>query len=404
MSWNGYISNKIISSHRFARFVMTHFLQDDCTYIASALAFTSILAIVPLMSVGLAIFSIFPVFQSISEPMQTFIFHNFIPSTGAEVQNYLQQFTLQATKLPLYGIGFLLIMALLLMLTIEQAMNKIWRVNASRHGVTAFLLYWTILSLAPILLGLSVIGSSYLLLLLNHPAPSFFLHSLPFILSLIGFIFLYTIVPNCHVKFRHAFAGSFFAAICFELAKLIFACYLNHFNAYELLYGAFATIPIFFIWVYWTWVITLVGAEISYAFSVHHQRRNGHTLDGFSHALLWLNHLWRTQQQGKGLTFNELIDISDRPFAIDADEMINTLIHHELIHCSANGHYMLSREMSQISLYHLTQILPYRLPTQHELHYIDKKIHATWNVVLKKNDLESQKILNTNLEQLFKME
>ncbi len=405
MNWKNRLMDRWYACDRFARFVIQHFIQDECAYIASALAFASLLAVVPLMSVGFTVFSSFPVFHGLADPVQNFIFDNFVPSTGKIVQGYLQQFSSQATKLSIFGIIFLMCTALLVMFTIERAMNKIWRVSSSRHGSAAFLLYWAILSLAPILLGLSLAASSYLFsipLLVNHPAPSFLLHCAPFIFSLIGFSFLYVIVPNCSVKIRHAFGGGLIAAILFETAKKGFAYFLSNFNAYELLYGAFAAIPLFFIWVYWVWIITLLGAEISYAFSVHHQRRSGTSLDGFSHALLWLYELWIARQNGKGLTFNELIDVCNQPFAVDVDEMLNVLIRHELIHATADGHYMLSRDLNEISLYTLTQLLPYRLPTHLELHYSKSSIVEQWRAVFKQHDKELQKSLDINLEDLFK--
>jgi membrane protein len=405
MSWKELLTNKFNACDRFIRFVLKHFIQDDCPYIASALAFTSLLAVVPLMIVGLAIFSTFPIFKGFSQPLQNFIFTNFIPTTGAIVQFYLQQFTSQVSKLPVWGIAVLLITALLMLFTIERAMNKIWRVSSGRHGVAAFLLYWAILTLAPILIGLSIAISSYLFstpLLLDNPLLSLVIYYSPFFLSLLGFIFLYTIVPNCPVKIRHAFCGSLVATILFETAKEGFAYFLTRFNVYELLYGAFAILPLFFIWVYWVWIITLLGAEISYAFSVHHQRRSGQALDGFSHSLLWLYELWQAQKIGKGLTLNELIDASHQPFAVDADEMTSALIHYELIHCTADGHYMLSRDLNHLSLYELSQILPYRLPTHINLQYLGSPIEEQWNITLRKGDVELQKTLNINLEQLFR--
>ena len=404
MNWKDRLINQLYACDRFIRFVAQHFNQDDCTYIASALTFTSLLAVVPLMSVGFAIFSSFPMFQGLAEPVQNFIFDNFVPSTGKVVQSYLQQFTSQVSKLSLFGGIFLIITSLLVMFTIERAMNKIWRVASSRHGVPAFLLYWAILSLAPMMLGLSLAASSYLFsipFLINHPAPSFLLHWFPFLLSLIGFNFLYVVVPNCPVKIRHAFWGALFAAVLFEGAKQGFAYYLTHFNTYQLLYGAFATIPIFFVWIYWVWIITLLGAEISYALSMHHQRRSGNSLDGFSHALLWLQQLWIAQKSGKGLSFSDLVDASSQPFTVDVDEMINALIYHELIHDTADGQYMLSRDLSQISLYTLTQLLPYRLPTSLELHYSKTSLAEQWEAAFRKNDEELQKSLNITLDELF---
>lgn len=398
------LSYHFYACDRFVRFVIQHFFKDDCPYIASALAFTSILAIVPLMSVGLSVFSTFPIFQNLADPVQNFIFDNFVPASGKIVQAHLQQFASQVSKLSIWGVAFLIITALLVMFTIERAMNKIWRVSSSRHGVPALLIYWAIISLAPVILGLSLAASSYLISMpmwVAHQPPSIILHSSPVILSLIGFTFLYVIVPNCPVKINHAFWGALVATILFESAKQAFAYYLIRYNTYELLYGAFASVPIFFIWVYWVWIITLLGAEISYAFSVHHQRRDGKSLDGFSHALLWLNQLWLAQQDGKGLTFNELVDASKQPFAVDVDEMINSLIYNELIHATADGHYMLSRDLSHITLYDLTQLLPYRLPTHMELNYPKSSLAEQWKVAFRKNDADLQKSLNINLKELF---
>src|SRR3990167_9181003 len=157
------------------------------------------------------------------------------------------------------------------MFTIERSMNTIWRVPAHRNPMNALLLYWAILSFTPLLLGLSFAATSYLVscsLFLNHPVPPLLFNLAPCLFSLIGFTFLYMIAPNHPVKLQHAIIGGLFATVLFESVKQGFAYYLIHYNFYQLLYGAFATIPIFFIWVYWVWLITLLGAEISYALSV----------------------------------------------------------------------------------------------------------------------------------------
>ncbi len=382
--------------------MLQHFVQDECTYIASALAFTSLLALVPLMSVGLAIFSSFPVFQGFVKPLQEFIFSNFVPATGDIILNYLVQFTTQASKMSIFGILFLMCTALLMLFTIEQAMNKIWRVNSGRHGINAFLSYWAVLSLTPIMIGLSIAISSYLLstpFFPTHPILTFLISHAPFTLSFTGFFFLYTVVPNCPIKIRYSLGGALIATLLFEGAKYSFAYYLTRYNPYELLYGAFAIVPIFFIWVYWVWIITLLGAEISYALSVHHQRREGTPLDGFSHALLWLNELWRNKD--KGLNFNELIAISSKPFTVDVDDMIHTLTRSELIHCTHDGHYMINSNMSEITLYELSQRLPYRLPTYDELKSLATLEQHPSTRALQQGDETLQKVWNMNLDELF---
>lgn len=404
MDWKIRIINKYYEAERFIRFVVTHFINDDCTYRASALAFTTLLAVVPLMTVGLAFLSSFPVFRGLSEPIQNFIFDNFVPTTGKEIQNYLQQFAGQVSKLSIWGLIILFITALLVMVTIESSMNQIWRVQSSRRGVSAFLLYWAILSLGPVFLSLSLAVSSYVIsipLIQSIPPPSILISCVPFILSLIGFTFLFVVVPNCPVKISHGFWGGLVAAILFELAKESFVYFLSHYNSYQLLYGAFATVPIFFVWVYWMWVITLLGAEISYALAVHHQRRTGKALDGFSHALLWLYELWNAQKSGKGLALDQLVNANLQPFTIDINDMITVLSKLELIHTTSEGNFMLSKDLAQVSLYSLSRQLPYPLPTPAELKETLSPHAKHWHHYFKKSDIELRESLNIDLNLLF---
>lgn len=391
-----------LSTKRFITFVVIHFLEDDCTYRASALAFTSLLAIVPLMSVVFALWSSFPVFQNFNQPVQNFIFENFVPATGKIVQNYLQQFTTQISSLSIWGVSFLFITALLLMVTIERALNTIWRITINRQGVAAFLLFWAILSLAPVFLGLSLAASSFLFSMpwfSGQYLPLFLLNILPFLLSLTGFTFLYVVVPNCSVKLKHGLTGGLVAAILFETAKHGFAWYLSHYNSYQLLYGAFATIPIFFVWVYWVWVITLVGAEVSYALSVDRLNRTEEKRDGFSQALLWLQFLWFKQKKGEGASLNELLEMDTQPYSIGGDAMINVLKQINLVYSGENGEFFLSRDLHDVTLYWLSQQLPYCLPGEREMSSMNLK----WRSLFKRNDDLLEKSLATSLAELFSL-
>ena len=400
------IMEKLVECKRFVSFVINHFIEDDCSYRASALAFTSLLAIVPMMSVGFAILSSFPVFQDITTPAQDFIFENFVPATGKVVQNYLHLFETQVSKLPVIGLLFLFITAILLMYTIEHSMNKIWRVSTPRRALSAFFLYWTILSLAPLLLGLSLVASSYFFsmpFIRGYETPSLLLAYAPFILSFVGFVFLFVAVPNCPVRFMHGVYGALVATMLFELAKHAFAFYLTRSDTYQLLYGAFATIPIFFIWVYWVWFITLLGTEISYAFSVHYQRRQGAPLDGFSHALLWMYVLWLAQREGEGVSLETLINSSQQPFAVDIGDMLSKLVELQLIQRTTDGRYVLSRDLTHLSIYQLMQLLPYRLPNKDEL-VANKYPLKQWSEQIKKADSKLQGDLSISLEQFFQNE
>ena len=400
------LTEKLAEGKRFIYFVARHFIEDDCPYRASALAFTTLLAIVPLMSVGFAILSTFPAFQNLAAPIQDFIFANFVPTTGKIIQDYLQIFASQVSKLSAVGVIFLFIVALLVMYTIESAMNKIWRVSSSRHGIPAFLLYWAIVSLAPFFLGLSLAVSSYFLstpFFASHDTPAL-LSYIPFLCSLAGFTFLYAVVPNCQVRILHSLCGGVIAALLFESAKQSFVYYLTHYNTYQLLYGAFATVPLFFAWIYWVWLITLLGAEISYAFSMHHQRRTGIPLDGFSHALLWLYQLRLAQLEGKGLTIDALINASAQAYTVDVGEMLKLLTALQLIKTTSDDHYLLSRDLSQLTLYDLAQLLPYRLPNLSELANQEGPLARRWQTQIQKADAHLKRTFTISLEQLFRDE
>lgn len=398
------LTGKLTEIRRFISFVVQHFIADDCIYRASALAFTTLLAIVPLMTVSFAILSAFPVFQNLTDPIQDFIFANFVPTTGKIIQDYLHSLATQASKLSVMGVLLLFSIALLVMYTIESAMNKIWQVASSRHGISAFLLYWSIVSLAPLLLGLSIAISSYFLSLpfiATHDTPVF-LGYLPFLLSFAGFTFLYVVVPNCPVRPLYGLYGGVIAALLFESAKLAFAYFITHYNTYQLLYGAFATVPILFIWIYWVWFITLLGAEISYAFSVHHQRRQGLPLDGFSHVLLCLYRLSLAQLEGKELTIDELINASQQAYAVDVGHIVKQLIELKLIKKTSNGHYMLCRDLNHLTLYELAQLLPYRLPSLAELVNHEEMITSGWQQQIQKADGQLKETLIVSLGQLFR--
>jgi membrane protein len=168
-----------------------------------------------------------------------------------------------------------------------------------------------------------------------------------------------------------------------------------------LLYGAFATIPLFFIWIYWVWFITLLGAEISYALSVHHQRREGPALGGFLHALLWLEQLWLKQKEGISMSLNELIDTSNQPFVIDSEEMINTLKRLNLIHTDDHGLFLLSRDLNDISVYSLSQQLPYPLPQANSVTDSTSTVLLSWRRVFEESDNQLKQSLSMSLAALF---
>ncbi|HIC2037966.1 virulence factor BrkB family protein [Enterobacter soli] len=251
--------------------------EDNMTTLAGNLAYVSLLSLVPLVAVVFALFSAFPMFADVSLQLRHFIFANFIPATGDVIQNYIEQFVANSNKMTAVGACGLIVTALLLMYAIDSALNTIWRSKRIRPRVYSFAVYWMILTLGPLLAGASLAISSYLLSLrwaseLNGVIDNA-LRLFPLILSWLSFWLLYSVVPTTRVPNRDAVLGALVAAVLFELGKKGFALYITMFPSYQLIYGVLAVIPILFVWVYWTWCIVLLGAEITVTLGIYRELR-----------------------------------------------------------------------------------------------------------------------------------
>ena len=236
---------------------------------AGNLAFVSLLALVPLVAVVFSLFAAFPVFADISVQLKHFIFNNFVPAAGNVVQDYLDQFVANVNKMTVVGAVGLIVTALLLMHSIDSALNAIWRSQKKRPLVFSFAVYWMILTLGPLLAGASLAISTWLLSLKWVTVSGVTglidqtLRIFPLLFSWLAFWLLYSLVPTTRVPPRDALIGALVAGLLFELGKKAFALYITTFPSYQLIYGVLAVIPILFLWVYWTWCIVLLGAEIT---------------------------------------------------------------------------------------------------------------------------------------------
>ncbi|MCP3289761.1 virulence factor BrkB family protein, partial [Aeromonas hydrophila] len=228
----------------FAQFVWGRFQQDRLTVTAGYLAYVTLLSLVPMIAVVFGMMSAFPVFQSLKQAMEQFVYHNFVPTAGEMLKEYIDGFVANATNTTAVGIGALIVVALMLISAIDKNLNYIWRSTQSRPLAQAFAMYWMILTLGPVLIGASIAISSYIFSLRLFGAESLFgigyllLRGLPFLFSVLTFLLVYTVVPNCKVRLMHAFIGALVAATLFELAKRGFAIYITNFPSYQAIYGA----------------------------------------------------------------------------------------------------------------------------------------------------------------------
>jgi membrane protein len=255
-------------------FIAERFSRDRCTETAASLTFTTLLSLVPLMTIALTMFSAFPVFEDFSIHIKIYLLENLMPDTaGVVITRYMQQFTDSATRLTTVGIGFLGLTAMMMMLTIDRTFNVIWRVKRPRPLVNRLVIYWAVLTLAPLLVGASLSLTSWLVGLSMGYAkhiPVFGIETLkilPVLLTLLAFALMFRLIPNRYVPHRHALIGAFVAAVLFETMNRIFGYYVSHFPTYKLVYGAFASVPIFLMWIYLSWLTILLGAEITASLS-----------------------------------------------------------------------------------------------------------------------------------------
>ncbi len=246
------------------------FREDRLGLTASSLTFTTLIALVPLLTVALAVFTAFPMFAKFQDVLQKWLVASLVPDNIArQVLGYLNQFAGKASKLGTMGLAALLGSALALIFTIDRTLNSIWRVRKPRPLGQRVLIYWAALTLGPIVLGASVSMTSYAIsaskgLVSDMPGGfTLLLDSLQFVLVAGGMAALFRYVPNTYVRWGHAWMGGVFVSAGMELAKKGLAYYLGMVPTYSVVYGAFATLPILLIWIYVAWVIVLLGATLT---------------------------------------------------------------------------------------------------------------------------------------------
>lgn len=284
-------------------------LEDHCLQVAGSLTFTTLLALVPLVTVALALVTAFPVFGAFTNGVDEWLAENVLPEQiAAAVTRYLAEFSGAAARLTAVGIVFLAITALTTMLTVDRAFNQIFRVGHERPIAQRLLTYWAVLTLGPILVGLSISMTSYLVstsLGLARGLPvvgEVLLRLVPVVLTSIAFTLLYIWVPNRRVRARHALVGGVVAGVLFELMTRGFGFYISRFPTYTAIYGAFAAVPMFLLWMYLSWVVVLLGGTVTalvpgYRFG--DRRRGAGAGQQFYDALALLGELVRAQRAGE---------------------------------------------------------------------------------------------------------
>ena len=259
----------LLTCFAFLRYLGKRISDDRLTVNASSLAYTTLLSLVPLITVLFSVMSAFPIFETWQQSVESFLYTNLVPHATGTIQEYLHDFVANTGKMTSIGSGGLLIVALLLINTIDKHINHIWRCKIERSFFLSFAVYWLILTFGPLFIAISLGVSSYLLSLsfvtdmTDVTGTVSLLKLVPALLGTLGLFVMYVVIPHRRVPLRYAFIGACFSAFLFESIKRAFTWYLVQFPSYEVIYGALATIPILLVWIYLCWLIVLLGAEIT---------------------------------------------------------------------------------------------------------------------------------------------
>ena len=368
---------------QFVLFVIGRFEADRCREQAGSLTYTTLFAVVPMLTVFLVIISSIKALEPARQQIQQLIYSNFLPKTTIAFDKAFNVFTENSSNLTVIGILFLFVTTVLMLTNIETVFNRIWKVEEKPIGIIGFMRYWTIISLGPILLGSAFVISSTVAsmsILSNNFAGyqldgAFLLWLISFSLTVVGFFILYWTIPNRTVPVKSAAIAGLFGAIVFELLKNLFGFVMTNFTSYTLVYGAFAAIPIFLLWIYLSWNIVLLGVEISYAITAFHtgevrSRQPVLTL------LDILELFYKKQKTGKTVNDAEALKILGRGEIGRWPTYISLLEKQNLIRRTDHNEYVLSRNLDQVDFWTFYNALPYTLPRSQDV----KNIHAddTW--------------------------
>ncbi|MBV9828101.1 MAG: YihY family inner membrane protein [Alphaproteobacteria bacterium] len=260
----------------FCGYALHRFNRDGCFAASGALSYTTLVSLVPLGVIGFGILSAFPKFAGVRQDMLGLAFQNFVPAISEQAAYWFQYFAGSAAQATAIGIIGIAGTGILLLVTVEDQLNALWRVGAARPWSQRVLAYWTLMTLGPLLIGMSMTLSTYLdtaarraglnpetLTQFASGWPHYLARLIPFLLELVACTLLYCVIPNCAIRWRDGVRGAAVAAVAIEILKVGFSIYIGAMSSYQIVYGAIAGIPIFLLWMYVTWSAVLLGAVVA---------------------------------------------------------------------------------------------------------------------------------------------
>lgn len=396
----------------YLRYLIGHFIDDECTQKSASLTYTTLLSLVPIITVMLVLFSIVPALSAVREQLQDVIYSNLLPSSGASIRTYLDGFAQKSSNLGLIGVAGVFVTTIMTLITIETAFNKIWRVQEEPNLLTSMLRYWTMITLAPIVLGVAFGASSAItgLSLFNQKFMGYgidwaiWAQIISFVVMTAGFVGMYWFIPKTQVPIKNALIAGVVTAILFETLKTLFGSIMSNFTSYEAIYGAFAIIPVFLMWLYLSWNIILLGVEISYTLTIF-ETHHAPSRHAFLSVLQMLYLTYERHQEGKTVSEQELRAILSHEELMCWSVYINQLTKHKLITPTQRHEYVLSTDLDTISLWQMYRAMSYRLPFDDEMKQVLSNHDELWLHKLQNRlhtaQKHTQEALDIPLKRLF---
>lgn len=363
----------------FMVFLWKRFDEVRVPQVSASLTFTTLLALVPVLTVTLVVVSAFPMFDTLSDSFVRFINQTIVPQGAGVLFDYINQFKGKASNLTAIGIVMLVVTSLLLIRTIDQTFNRIWRVQSERPLWTQFLVYWALLTFGPLAIGLSL--TAWTLMLQESRVDEMF----PFLTGVLrtgsSILFstvilwlLYRLVPNRYVPARQALVGAAVTAVLLEAARALFAWYIGTFNSYTLIYGAFAAIPVFLLWLNLLWMLVLTGAVFTASLSYWQGeafRRHLGTQGRFDDVLKILLLLDDAQLQGRALLVQDFRSHINMGYD-ELGDLLEKLARHGYVYQGRQG-WVLKTNAASIELDDLFKLFVYR-PAHIQQDYVNDAV------------------------------
>lgn len=359
---------------KFLIYLGKNFLADNCTQKSASLTYTTLLAIVPMLTLVVVILSSVPQLADAKESIQQMIYSNLLPSSSFQLSQYIHEFASKSSNLTIIGLIALFITTVMTLFTIESTFNEIWKVEKKTTTVVSLLRYYAIITLAPLLLGTAFIVSSTVqsLSFLNQRIAGYAINWAVWVqigsiaIMTLGFVLMYWFIPRCQVKFKYALIAGIITGIIFELLKQTFGFVVQNFTSYEKVYGAFAVLPIFLLWVYLSWNVILLGVQISYCLTIFNSKEIAprHALFGM---MEMLNLLYHAYKQGNAVSEIKLQSVLSRYEIPHWYTYIRFLEDNNLISMTENNEYILKRSLNNYTFWEFYQKLPYALPHSQDL-------------------------------------